>query len=763
MSSSNPDRRPTEAASIVPSPKRRKVRKGTQSCWECKRRKTRCTFTATTTKSVCDGCRSRQTKCISQEFPDEATQEGRNGNRLRRIESLVEKLQGQLDASSQPCQGESAQENSGGLRTSDGDRITAPVPAKPALVSLPALDAQVTGNFDDIQRALIAAWPNQAELDLIIESPVTDGVYVLLHGVVCLPYSKLPPPNNVSMREVLQLPPEGSHPVIMARKLLLLGILLQSIQTGYAKELASRELDCRATMSRVVSTASRLVTSNDELVSSLDGVECVMIESMLLNNAGLLRDAWLVNRRAMLIGQLLGLHQHSNSPGKFVDAHTRQCVDPNYMWFRIVHTDRYLSLMTGLPQGCLESVFASPKALEACMPLEQLERIESAATGLILQRNNTQRTDLAATRKIDKMLMDAASLMPPQWWSTPHSPTAFNGGDATHFEESIRIVNHFTHYMNLIQLHSPYLMQSSSAHPEYEYSKMSATNASRVLVRSFVNFRSPNPAIAYCRGMDFGAFIASTTLCLAHIESRRQPRPGVAQGVTAFHSLRHERLQDRGLLERTLEIMEGIIRGHNDPIARRVSGILRPLLVIENDSAMGGCYQACASPDSGTQDGHGPRASGEPSSVLSIQIPYLGGVRIEHSSRAVYSATAASGPQDTHAALPIPLEIPSTAPSHDHSSTAAGIATPTVTGAELASGNADPAGSSWLGPASYIQSSTHPLLGRSADETPCPANLATETSDSDEAQWAMPNVDGLFDDWTLQGVDTAFFNNFTRF
>jgi hypothetical protein len=54
--------------------KRRKVRRGTQNCWECRRRKIRCTY-AVPTDSVCDGCKSRRLRCISQIF-SEVTAEG---------------------------------------------------------------------------------------------------------------------------------------------------------------------------------------------------------------------------------------------------------------------------------------------------------------------------------------------------------------------------------------------------------------------------------------------------------------------------------------------------------------------------------------------------------------------------------------------------------------------------------------------------------------------------------------------------------------
>lgn len=80
-----------------PPLKRRKVRRGTQSCWECKRRKVRCTFAAPN-NSVCDGCRSRGVKCIGQDLDDGAANKGdRTGGRSR-TDTVAERLF-MLDAS----------------------------------------------------------------------------------------------------------------------------------------------------------------------------------------------------------------------------------------------------------------------------------------------------------------------------------------------------------------------------------------------------------------------------------------------------------------------------------------------------------------------------------------------------------------------------------------------------------------------------------------------------------------------------------------
>lgn len=75
--------------------KRRKIRKGTRSCWECKRRKTRCVFDNSAEDALCFGCQRRGTTCVSQEFPEE-DHSGRRarqmGDRIVRVEALVEQL-----------------------------------------------------------------------------------------------------------------------------------------------------------------------------------------------------------------------------------------------------------------------------------------------------------------------------------------------------------------------------------------------------------------------------------------------------------------------------------------------------------------------------------------------------------------------------------------------------------------------------------------------------------------------------------------------
>jgi len=82
------------STSPEPDLKRKKLRKGTRSCWDCKRRKVKCTFKSTT-DAACISCLRRGVACVGQEYPEESYGEYNRGQlfeRVVRVESLLENL-----------------------------------------------------------------------------------------------------------------------------------------------------------------------------------------------------------------------------------------------------------------------------------------------------------------------------------------------------------------------------------------------------------------------------------------------------------------------------------------------------------------------------------------------------------------------------------------------------------------------------------------------------------------------------------------------
>ncbi|KAI0143465.1 hypothetical protein GGR57DRAFT_366119 [Xylariaceae sp. FL1272] len=659
-------------------------RNGTRSCWECKRRKIRCTFLEPL-DLACASCKHRSIKCVGQDSPNEAPVRSGFpvGARLARVEAVVQQLSTKLGQETTFRSLETDQTES--LMRDDSSRPVAcrqrrdklvcspvpeqttqspePSPPRPPNVGPPPLQHR----YDQISQALREAWPSQRDLDIILSIPVSTSR--LYHGLICVPYHEFISASIPSAYELLQLPTPSSHPILMARRLLLLSIYLQSLPSSHSA-LQSLSVPYRDLMAQSFEAAVSLVLESDGLTFSLEGVECIMMQSMYHNNAGNLRRAWLILRRGLGIAQLMGLHKLGQRTSSQLSSgvlrspelimidpvETRLRIDPTQMWFRLIASDRYLSLMLGLPECATdEDHFATKAELEACKETERMERLLVAAGGRILRRNRSRLSasaneDSVMTQGIDQMLHDAAASMPPKWWLMPSVvpyrqliPKALNDRDAEDESRTnnqitqdiateLQMMNQMTYHYLLIRLHLPYLMRSSS-NGDINHSKGTALSSSRELHTRYVHFRlsiSPQAASAsstgkalippYCRGIDFHAFIASTVICVAMIDSRHQDT----------HLIFHQRLSDRGLMEHTLEIMEQMAQSDDDPIGAKVASILRPLLAIESEVAKGASYKFNLVSNSSASIGElecGGHVTD--SGNLHIYVPYLGVIEIK--------------------------------------------------------------------------------------------------------------------------------------
>ncbi|KAJ4350369.1 uncharacterized protein N0V89_008990 [Didymosphaeria variabile] len=443
--------------------------------------------------------------------------------------------------------------------------------------------------FERLNRELIAPWPSHHELDLIRALPV--GLSSHLHCGVCRPHSSYIGEGAPLITDVLRLPPLEAHPVLFARKLLALGTFLQGALPTAVKAMETQGFFPRQVMHRVVDVAISLVTTKDELLRSVEAIECIMLEALYHNYSGKLHRAWMTTRRAINVAQSLALHHGFKSPSvKVLEPKTRKDVNLDHLVFRLAEMDGYLSVMLGLEHSSLDTRHITcEKALAACGPEDRMKRIHYIVQERIIARKDFTVVDLAQTKEIDQVLRKAAAEMSPEWWMTP--TFALDHTDETKImHDMIRIMDQFAHYHLLTRLHLPYLLLSDR---RYDYNKVVVVNISRELLNRFLSFRASNPAHYYCRGSDFLAFIATTTLCVAHIknggDTTAQPIEAASHG-TGFEFLAHSRLSDRGLMERTLDVIETMHDPGTDAIASKISRILRDLLAIESSASDGKMY-----------------------------------------------------------------------------------------------------------------------------------------------------------------------------
>ena len=555
-----------------PERPRKRLRKGTRSCWECKRRKVRCIL-AGPANARCEGCRRRGTACISQDLPDTPGQPDHHSSlidvedRLGRVEALVEHLveyvvqDGVLnEVSGQRLRERLRRPTSGTYanRVASPGLLPPPKSLMPTTVTTSVLGASVTANYHELSQKLAEAWPSQHDLDLLLNLPV-GNLGLVFSKSRCVPSSQPAIP-----RDMLQLPPLGSHPVLFAGKLLLLSIFLQGIRSNTtAGGLAKLDSSWHDIISRAVEAAG-LVTDHDELAGSIEGIECIMMQSMYYDSAGNVRGAWIAIRRAITMAQIIGLHRGPDAPSPSLGLEN--------MWFRLVQADRYMSLLLNLPQSSSDNVFATPTALDNRTAIEKMRRLDLLAAGRILQLTTSERTNSTITREIDLVLQQASALMPPRWWLLPSSPS----------DDPTPLLDQFTHFHLLFRLHIPYLL-----HPSHTSSKIIALTASRAMLTRFLALHH-HPALTattYCRGMALFSFTASATLCIAHLAAAQSH----LEGHEDLAFLAHERQGDRGLVDHILVCLK---EEEEDEVVRRMAGVLEYLVGIVEAAGegIGCCY-----------------------------------------------------------------------------------------------------------------------------------------------------------------------------
>ncbi|KAI1811138.1 hypothetical protein GGS20DRAFT_130156 [Poronia punctata] len=647
----------TPAPEPPAQPTRRKIRKGTRSCWECKRRKYKCTWPRSAVD--CDGCRSRGTPCISQEFPDHQRLRDRhrrsssssNNNReedkdsrLERVEALLEELTRKVEVNSGDARarldvlrknGDEILDDdntslwvsrSSSSTTSSIDTLRPSVPRGVVGSNLGQF-GQVTGRITPLTHALITAWPSKDHQEAILNTTLAN--VGSLHPAMSASCSgcRTPP----SPKDMLQLPSPGSSPLAIARKLMLLSTYLQVVSSHPELDSVGQGPNYRDMMNHAFETVNKLVTHNDDLPASIEIVECLITESQYHNYTGDVRRAWITMSRALAMAQILGLDRQSQIPR--YDLGTDEEEDQmssrrESVWFLLVHFGQYLSIMLGISAPLPEysqtdagfGLFGGRQFTRS----ERMVRLHSIAAGRILGRNRIDMHDVVETRNIDNILDMAAACMPARWWLPPG--TTSEGPDDESFSQVDRLMTHFAHYNLLLQLHLPCMLRSLTGSQRTCYSTTAVINASRELLTRFTAYRSRYPTVSYCRGLDFFTFVASTALCLLHIQGSHYPD----SGNDMANLVAHQRPTHRGLMEEALERIQQMahVRSTNNIISDMIPAFQR-LLSIEDEASRGGKFDVCLLNSSdhlqiGTRD-----VSNDDS--LEINLPFCGTIRIVHS------------------------------------------------------------------------------------------------------------------------------------
>ncbi|KAH6704250.1 hypothetical protein BKA61DRAFT_493369 [Leptodontidium sp. MPI-SDFR-AT-0119] len=298
----------------------------------------------------------------------------------------------------------------------------------------------------------------------------------------------------------------------------------------------------------------------------MEGLECLVLQGIYHLNAGSPRRAWLIFRRALSIGQLMGLQKRSAS-----------AISPNArnMWHLIVRGDRYVALLLGLPAGSCEDKYEADENFQnpAIDKDDLFQRKLSEISLRIIERNQSENTPVyAATQEIDELLETLGKEMPDSWWEIPtHISDERSQRTSKQFD---RLMVQIWYFQLQGLVHLPFMLRAATER-RYDYSRFSCLKACREVMWRYLAIRGLNNHSFCYKMVDFGALTATVALFLGLLDPSQ----------SAENS--HQRDSDRTMINGVLHTMEGFANNTNETIAAQSVNVIKSLLAVDQQSTGG--------------------------------------------------------------------------------------------------------------------------------------------------------------------------------
>ncbi|CAG7926430.1 unnamed protein product [Penicillium olsonii] len=528
-------------------PARKKMRKGTKSCTECRRRKIRCTFHPDR-PNTCNECRSRGIHCVDQEHTVITPPLSGSGSqhveqpyslreRVTQLENIVDSLTKRLDRQSTTTPPEERHE---AIRpppclaaqpkppVAESDELG---PCSDQIQNAPVLqlfDNYLVSRREDpsnndkfagikdmslkaqaVRAELIALLPPREDIDMIINAS--------FHWHVWQDHF----PDIFRTREGKLVLSEGCcdslvAPAEVAKALMCLCISAAHAPPDFDWQNLSAPWDPEEFHHKCIDAVDRTIVRDDEFAATLPGIETQMLLSKVYQAEGRLRKGWLVNRRAIEFAHLAGMHLSTKTKRPGDTLFERRIK----IWCALAISDRTLSLILGLPYGVAES-FIRPQIEQRLRsnltaPEQYLLRIGIISGRMVDRNQDPSKMTLTKTFKLDQELQNSWDSMPDRFKAAEPFPDE----KWEHYIE--RVPLQFLLKLLRAFLHLP-LMLKSPLDPQFYPSHVIALQSAREGLVLYKVLRATNKHFM-CKMLDFMAF----TLCLLliiHLEGYSDETP----------------------------------------------------------------------------------------------------------------------------------------------------------------------------------------------------------------------------------------------
>lgn len=588
-------------ADYAQGPPRKKMRKGTKSCIECRRRKIKCTFDSGR-PSICNECHVRGSTCIDQEHGDisvfntNSTTE-QNASLKERVSYLEDLVKQVLHKMPQPDRAHTSSSTVHAetqaaevLKSLKSPVRVASVTDESYLMPVGASNAEGTALalFDNsvITRKEVPVPMSQAQYDksnqviaaLLTLLPSPEDVEIILDhsqewcAVWKTMFPDLADTRTLTIKESISRYLRSEKPAQIAKIMLCIALSINQLPQDFDWSRVSIQESPSELTERYINTVDRLVTSDDEIAATVDGLECMILEAKYHINMGRPRRSWLLYHRAIAFGQLLGLHRLLlRRPREPDQQYLRQLM----IWTHLIMGDRYLSLVLGLPYSIAEvfvkaSIEEAARTAEASAPGEAfLTKMSPIMTNIIDRNQSPTPVPYQVTISIDSELDDLSRQPDSTWWTSTRLP------QSTPEEHYDRLSAQFSFYHMKLLVHMPFMLRSS-ADQKYQFSHSAAIDAARNMVRYFEALRGNDDTMPHaCKLLDFQAFTAAMLLLLNLCGYNSHIRGVVPQAP----DLEQDR-QDSALIDLAIQLLKKAARGPGGVVATQCASALEMLATV---------------------------------------------------------------------------------------------------------------------------------------------------------------------------------------
>lgn len=351
-------------------------------------------------------------------------------------------------------------------------------------------------------------------------------------------------------------------PAEVAKLLVFISIIVAQLPFDFDYSSLDVPFDPQEFASRCVSEVDRLIVYDDHFAATLPGIECQMLLSKYRLNEGQPRKAWLINRRAIEFAQLSGLHLSTAKPPRPDDTLFDRRIK---IWCQLVCTDRYISLILGLPYAVSDVSFAPQ--VEMCMraqgsALDMYMLQLGSMSGKIIDRNqNSEEPCLPTTLRLEQELEDIEKKTPGDWWDAD----AHHNTKDDRYQE--RIIMQFTHHTLRLFLHLPFMLKSSTDR-RFQYCHTAAVESAQNGLQLYKVLRTGiKPYL--CKISDFFAFMM-TMLLVIHLVGH--------SGESTNHSSEEQDDRDWDLIHEVTNILRQAGTENGGTVAAESANILGKLI-----------------------------------------------------------------------------------------------------------------------------------------------------------------------------------------